>query len=90
MPPALFALVIFDIGSCFLCWLASTAILLFMLLTVAGMTGICHLTQLLAEMGFCFGIQDWNNLSTIRLELLAFINQNQRFFLFVLFYFILF
>jgi hypothetical protein len=39
MPPALFALVVFEIGSHILSGLARTVIFLFMLPVVAGMTG---------------------------------------------------
>jgi hypothetical protein len=45
-------LVIFERGSCFLFGLAWTLILLFVLISVAGMTGMGHQAQLLlVEMG---------------------------------------
>jgi hypothetical protein len=50
MPPALFALVIFDIESSFLPGPAWTVILLFTLPAIAGMTGVHYSSHLLAEM----------------------------------------
>jgi hypothetical protein len=45
------SLVVFKIGSHFLPRLTWTLILLFMLLTVAGRTSVCHCAQLLVEVG---------------------------------------
>jgi hypothetical protein len=42
----------FEIGCGFMPGLACTAILPFVLSQVAGMTGTCHCTQPLVEMGF--------------------------------------
>jgi hypothetical protein len=50
MPPALFALVISEIGSHFVPRSDCTVILLFMIPGVAGMTGACHHIQPLVEM----------------------------------------
>jgi hypothetical protein len=47
-----FALVILEIGSCFMPRLAWTVILIFMLPHVAGMTGMQNHTQPLIEMGW--------------------------------------
>jgi hypothetical protein len=41
LEPVLSALVIFEIGSQYMCWLTSIAIL-FVLPHIAGMTGMCH------------------------------------------------
>jgi hypothetical protein len=49
----LFALVIFQIGFCFMPRLTLTAILLFVLPNVAGMIGATQHSQPLVEMGSC-------------------------------------
>jgi hypothetical protein len=49
--PALFALVILEIGSCFLYRPPWTTFILSMLPVVAGMTGTCHQAHPLVEMG---------------------------------------
>jgi hypothetical protein len=53
MPPALFVLVVSEIGSQFMSGLPYTMILLFVLPCVAGMTGAPHRTQPLFEMESC-------------------------------------
>jgi hypothetical protein len=50
MPPAFFALVIFEVGYHFMPWLAWIMILLFVLLYISGMTGVYHCIQSLVEM----------------------------------------
>jgi hypothetical protein len=58
--PALFALVIFEIGSCLMRGLTWSVILLFVLPHVAGMTYICYCALPLVEMGVSWTIcLDW-------------------------------
>jgi hypothetical protein len=49
VPPAPLALVIFEIGSCFMSWPVWTIIFLFVLPHVAGITGTYHHAQPLVE-----------------------------------------
>jgi hypothetical protein len=55
MPPALFALVILEIRYCFFLGLVvlNCNLPMLMLPVIAGMTGVCHHTQLLVDMGSC-------------------------------------
>jgi hypothetical protein len=50
-PPALSALIVFEIGSCFMPESGWTVIFLFVLPCIAGMTGMYHCAYPLIEMG---------------------------------------
>jgi hypothetical protein len=71
MPPALFALVILEKGSCFLHRSVWTVIVLFYTPAVGGVTGTHHCAQLLIETGdlvnFLHGVA--SNLSLPKLNL---------------------
>jgi hypothetical protein len=53
MPPALFALVIFELGFILCPGRSGLWSPLFVFCSVAGMTGVCHRAQPVVEMGSC-------------------------------------